>query len=338
VVSVRTASDRGDQAHPAGGRGAPSCSKDTTRRRAGKARPKVGLRVFPGAREWTAWVLVDADPAAEPPTKAQRGTVLSAEHRARAARRSKAEARRYATANRCGFLHTLTFAGRPGAVCDVTGAPVVGDGQARHLDGPGLCGCGRPLGADGFDAAMAAGERFVRRLRHARRGKAYAYLLVGEQHKDGHWHVHIALPFQVPAARLRRLWGSGRVDDGFSEKDRARFRSFEDQAAAAGSYCGKYLAKSLEVLGEQAVGRQTYRVAEGFQPREVVLRLRDEHEARAVAGRLCGGGEVVAFWDSAEVDDWQGPRTWWARHAWRGPPEGVDEDGQRMDLAGAAAG
>jgi hypothetical protein len=247
--------------------------------------------------------------------------VCSAEHRARSARRAKASARRYATHNRLAFLHTLTFAPRPGAFCQARSAVVAG-ARARHLDGPGTCSCARPYGAAGFDAALHQGHLFVRRLRRARSGKRFAYLLVVEQHKDGHWHVHVALPFQVKSERLHELWGYGRVDDGFSERDRHRFASFEDQAAAAGGYCGKYLAKSLEVLGEQAQGRQTYRVAEGYEPSELVLLVKDEDQAREVGARLCGGGEVAASWDSATDEDWAGPRTWWARHQWRGPPEG----------------
>jgi hypothetical protein len=278
----------------------------------------------------------DPDPEREPVVRAPRGSVLSEENRQRSARRAKAEARRYATHNRCAFLHTLTFAGKPGALCSVSGSAVVG-ADVRHLDGEGLCGCGRPVGPEGFDAAMRALERFVRRLRHARGGEVYAYLGVGEQHKDGHWHVHVALPFQVPAQRLADLWGHGRVDDGFAPDDRAKFRSFEDQAAAAGGYCGKYLGKSLEVLGAAAVGRQTYRVAEGFTPTELVLLVRDEHEAEAFAARLCGSGEVAASWDSTENEDWQGPRTWWARYHYRQRPEGVDDDGCRMDLASVPA-
>lgn len=183
----------------------------------------------------------------------------------------------------------------------------------RHLDGEGLCSCGRPVGALGFDAAMRAGERFVRRLRHARGGAAFAYLLVAEEHEDGHWHLHVALPFQVPAARLGELWGHGRVDDGFREGDRAKLRSFGEQAAAAGGYCGKYLAKSLEVLGEAAVGRQTYRVAEGFEPRELLGLAPDEHEALRLVTVLLDGAQVAVAWDSADAEDHQGPRCWWYR-------------------------
>uniref|UniRef100_UPI001C073218 rolling circle replication-associated protein n=1 Tax=Acinetobacter baumannii TaxID=470 RepID=UPI001C073218 len=192
--------------------------------------------------------------------------------------------------------------------------------DVHHLDPAGTCSCRRPVGALGFDAAMAAGERFVRRLRHARGGDPFAYLLVAEQHHDGHWHLHAALPFQVPYARLSELWGHGRVDDGFSPEHRSQLRSFEEQAALAGGYCGKYLGKSLEVLGEAAVNRQTYRVAEGFEVRELLGEAPTEHEALRIISGLLDGAEVVVAWDSDQVEGFAGPRCWWYRFAF-GPPD-----------------
>jgi hypothetical protein len=245
--------------------------------------------------------------------------VGSQELRSRAARRAKGRARRYATANRLAFLHTLTFAGIPGGFCTTSGRAIVG-ADVRHLQGEGLCSCSRPVGALGFDAAMQAGERFVRRLRHARDGSAFAYLLVAEQHSDGHWHLHLALPFQVPRGRLDALWGHGRVDDGFRPEERSRLRSFEEQAALAGGYCGKYLGKSLEVLGEAAMGRQTYRVAEGFEVRELLGLAPDEHEALRLIAGLLDGAAVVLAWDSATSEEHSGPRCWWYRFAFERDP------------------
>jgi hypothetical protein len=274
------------------------------------------VRVWPDAREAVAWVRPASNSDDEAPIKAERGTVLSDEHRARSARRAKGEARRYATANRLAFLHTLTFAGMPGARCAVTGDLVMGAATDRRCEGDGTCSCGRPVGGDGFDQAMRQGENFVRRLRRARGGENFAYLLVAEPHKDGHWHLHVALPFQVPSDRLSALWGLGRVDDGFRPEDRERFRSFEDQAAAAGGYAGKYLGKSLEVLGAAAVNRQTYRVAEGFDVVEVLLLAPTDGDAFSFAWQLCGRGELSASWTSKDSEEWQGPATWWWRFAW----------------------
>lgn len=273
------------------------------------------VTVWPEAREATAQVRPrrrDLDEV----VKRERGTVLSAEHRERATRRAVAEIRRTCAAHRLAFLHTLTFAPIPGGYCEATEATVQGAVTVRRAEGDGVCSCGRPIGAEGFDAAMAEAERFVRRLRYARGGETFPYVLVAEPHADRHWHVHVSLPFQVERERLSDLWGLGRVDDGFRPEDRKRLRSFGEQAALAGVYCGKYVGKGMAWLGEHLTGRQAYRRAEGYAVRKITLGASDEREARTIAVRLMRGAEVVRSWDSDEVEDWDGPRTWCWRFGW----------------------
>lgn len=289
------------------------------------------VTVWPEAREATAQIRGQKADSGEV-VRRDRGTVCTPELRARSVRRAVAEIRRTCTAHRLAFLHTLTFAGVPGRTCPVTGRPQVGRTTRRTLDGPGACACGRPVGPEGFDVAMAEAERFIRRLRYARGGQAFPYVLVAEPHKDGHWHVHVALPWQVRQSRLDELWGFGRVDDGFSPEDRKRLKSFEEQAALAGVYCGKYVGKGAGWLGEHLAGRQTYRRAEGFAVRKIVLGASDEREALRIAQRLMNGAEVTRAWDSEEVDDWEGPRTW----CWRFGFEGAYGDGEV--LAGVETG
>jgi hypothetical protein len=122
---------------------------------------------------------------------------LDADNRERAARRLRTGARRYAVANRCDRVVTLTYR--------ATGAPVC------------RCGADRPDYAcrECRVRVRADVKRFLRRLR-----TVYGPVPVGyglESHADGSVHVHAVMPKRyAPNERqgrvLRELWSRGFVD------------------------------------------------------------------------------------------------------------------------------
>lgn len=158
--------------------------------------------------------------------------------------------------------------------------------------------------------AMREAAAFVRRLRDAyNRGEAHPYVLVPEYHKDGHVHVHVLVPFYVPKALVRRLWGHGHVD---LRKWRAAERGAGGREAArrAAQYAAKYVGKTFDIEGQVLNGRHRYEVAEGFQP-AVVKRAGFRSTAEALGFVLDHGEAVVFAVASEDLEDYEGPPWLW---------------------------
>lgn len=147
----------------------------------------------------------------------------------RADRRARSKMKDYVVANDIGMLWTFTYAGS-----------------------------NRP---DHTERKRVVGDvhEFVKRWRKAV-GKQFPYIYVLEQHKDGHLHVHLGVPyFFFPHDELMRLWGHGGVN--FSK--RAKGSSKRDRLRLAG-YLTKYISKQVGEHHEQNDHR--YEVGRGFSP------------------------------------------------------------------------
>lgn len=223
----------------------------------------------------------------------------SPSNRERANRRRRVQMRRYAVQNLLTRLVTLTFAPNH----DGPGHFVAGVFKctAGAADADGWCVCGRPWGPRGRGAALGAVELWVRRVRRARGGEPFAYLVVAEQHKDGHWHLHVAVHRDVALLVLvDPRWEHGRVDAG--KELRRPGLSLRDRARLAASYCAKYAGK--EVAGVDP-GRQAYRVAQGFKVRVQQVGFFADLAGAVRAARGAIGEELVNLWLSP--DEWDGP-------------------------------
>jgi hypothetical protein len=217
-------------------------------------------------RRWTA----SGGPAGDP----QRA-------RDEAARRARANVRRYCAANGLNRLGTLTYAG-------------AGCHDASAL---------RPDVAD-----------FFRRLRRALGNRPLPYLWTAEWHPGGHGlHVHFAVGRYVPQPLIRSTWGRGHVSIKLLG-DLPVGASSREEARAAARYLSKYVGKAFD--GRRASGLHRYERAQGFGP--AVVRLTGGRTADEVVERACtlmGGKAPAVRWSSAEALDWQGPPAIWAQWA-----------------------
>lgn len=196
------------------------------------------VRLYPEAREAVLWRTADPGPsqarrsARQPgslsgwrPRRTPGGPDPEAEDRERSRRRARGRLRRYAVANRCTRLVTLTYA--EGVY---ERAKVVEDWNA-----------------------------FARALRAAGYGQAWVRAL--ELHPGGHgFHIHAGFSRWVDWEDLLRLWrgvvGAGGID---IRKMRSRRGGREDARLAAG-----YLAKYAGKAAVAAPGEHSYEVAQGY--------------------------------------------------------------------------
>lgn len=200
--------------------------------------------------------------------------------KAEAARRARAEVRRYCAANRLNRLGTLTYRGQ---------------------------GCHDPRQLRD-DLAQ-----FFRGLRSGRGGKALPYLWVPEWHKTDHGlHAHFAVGEYVARGLIESAWGRGFVHIKLIGDLAVGSGALEESRKAAG-YLSKYVGKTFDHRREPGLHR--YEVAEGFQPRSVKLWGRTADEAIDRAAEHMGA-EPAHLWRSAEVEGWRGPPAVWA--AWAG--------------------
>lgn len=150
-------------------------------------------------------------------------------------------------------------------------------------------------------------EAFIRRLRQHQR-RAIPYVWVIEEHKSGKLHVHLALSIYVEQRRLAEWWSHGFVFVTGSKSERSRGRHLG--AAGVARYVAKYVSK--DVAGGD--GRQSYRVAERFQPAEERSGAWSLEDALLRAIFAMGGERPVYVWSSADHDDDddRAPPCWWA--------------------------
>jgi hypothetical protein len=187
----------------------------------------------------------------------------------RANRRAKSRIKDYVIANDLGMMWTLTYAGeaRPD---HSQRARVVGDVNA-----------------------------FMKRWRKAVE-RDFPYLYVLEEHKSGHLHVHLLVPyFFFEHSRLMALWGHGGVN--FSR--RAKGRSKRDRLRLSG-YVTKYVAK--QVGDNHDAYDHRYEVAKGFTPERRVSyfpSLADAFDALTIDG-------FDLVWSSSADPDWTDVPVW----------------------------
>lgn len=204
--------------------------------------------------------------------------------------------RRYAVQNKLTRLVTLTWAPSHGGPGHYEAG--IFKCTAGAADDQGYCVCGRPWGAQGRDAALAAGKLWTRRFRDAH--GHFPYLLVAEQHKDGHWHLHAAVGREVALLVLDDArWNLGRVDAGTDLRGKGSMR---DMARLAAAYCSKYAGKETAGVDSR---RQAYRVAEGFKVRVQSVGFFVAFGDALDAARLTVGDRISEVWKSP--DEWDGP-------------------------------
>jgi hypothetical protein len=156
-----------------------------------------------------------------------------------AGRRARTTMRRYAVANRCDRMITLTYV------------------TACH-------------DRDEFVADL---HGFWRDLRKVMGGTARPYVWVPEWHKTHGPHAHAAVSEYVPFSTVRDVWGRGRVR--IERMAGAPIGQARAVVAERSRICARYLAKYVSKdfgTHRRVLGRHRYEVAEGFQPAAVVLR------------------------------------------------------------------
>jgi hypothetical protein len=233
---------------------------------------------------------------------------------ARALRRAKGRVRRYVVAN--GLTRMLTLTYRPTPV----GAPSAGvgvfqDATLMHRSGgDGRCVvCGRPFGPEGMRAAMVDAAAFARRLRRFLGVASVPYVVVPEEHKDGHVHLHVAVKVAIEQEDLEALWGHGFVQAGRKVRAAGGARA---AARKAGWYLVKYLLKAFQ---EGAPERHRYEVGQGWQP-AVVKRSGFRTPEEALTFVTDHGRELLYLVRSDDLDGYSGAPFMWASCGAHDPP------------------
>ena len=184
----------------------------------------------------------------------------------RSHRRALSKMKDYAIANNLTMMWTLTYAGD-----------------------------NRPTWSD-RSRVVADVNAFMRKWR-ADVGHDFPYLYVFEQHKSGHLHIHLIVPYLFfPHSRLLELWGHG----GANFSKRAKGSTRRDRLRLVG-YLTKYIAKQIDD-NHQAYDHR-YEVARGFSPIREVRRFASLGEAFWFHD--LNGYELV--WSSSELDEWHAP-------------------------------
>lgn len=216
--------------------------------RSNQLRSEWSFRLVPDAFEGGgAWIT---------PRRADRSYVRagqaadSSRSRHEAGRRARTLMRRYAVANRCDKMITLTFA------------------EECH-------------DRDRFVSCLHA---FWLDLRTALGGSPFPYAWVPEWHKSHGLHAHAAVSQYIPFTLIRDVWGRGRVRiERMSGAPVGQSRSIvAERARICARYLAKYIGKALDD-DRRDLGRHRYEVAQGFQPPSVriVGATRDEVYAQA---------------------------------------------------------
>ena len=195
-----------------------------------------------------------------------------------AARRAAGKVRRYCAANRLNRLGTLTYRGE---------------------------GCHDPR------ALRADLAGFFRELRAGLGGEPLPYLWVPEWHPGGHGlHAHFAVGRYAPRSTIERAWGCGFFHIKLLGNLPVGSGAFAE-ARLASRYLAKYVRKGIED-GERLAGLHRYEVAQGFQPKAVMLEARTEDGVIERASELMGAPPAYV-WRSTGVEGWHGPPACWAQ-------------------------
>ncbi len=153
---------------------------------------------------------------------------------AEAARKARAQVRRYCAANRLNRLGTLTYAG---------------------------AGCRDPKELRGHVGG------FFRAMRGELGGEPLPYVWTPEWHQTHGLHVHFAVGRYVPKSLIRSAWGRGFVHVKLLG-DLPVGSTKVDEARQAARYLSKYVGKAFDE--RRVPGLHRYDVAQGFQPERAV--------------------------------------------------------------------
>ena len=193
-----------------------------------------------------------------------------------AARRARGKVRRYCAANQLNRLGTLTYRGE---------------------------GCHEPA------TLRRDVGRFFRGLR-SEVGEPFAYVWAPEWHPGGHGlHVHFAVGRYIHQGLIRDTWGRGHVFIKLLG-DLPVGSGVRGEARLAARYLAKYVGKDLGRV--ESGGLHRYEVAQGFQPRRVILDGVTADEVLGWADAVMGAAPEYV-WRSRDEEDWTGPPAVWAQ-------------------------
>lgn len=131
-------------------------------------------------------------------------------------------------------------------------------------------------------------------------GRSFPYVWVLEKHKDGSYHVHMAVQVSLftEKSTLQRLWGHGIVQFDLPKNLSPGRREMRRLAC----YLSKYISKDFS--DDMDVGTHRYEVAQGYQPEKVSERFDSLADALAFLALF---GDFRMTWDSQLDPDWSGP-------------------------------
>ena len=137
-------------------------------------------------------------------------------------------------------------------------------------------------------------------------GRAFPYVWVIEQHKDGSFHVHLGVrgDHHTDFFALKRLWGKGRIRFDAQRKSRdGSKRSIQRMA----HYLTKYLTKTFDDARDS--GTHRYEVAEGFQPGTETQHFATHLDA--VAWLMQKNSQLRCVWFSGDNPKWDASWPCW---------------------------
>jgi hypothetical protein len=237
--------------------------------------PLWTLTLYPEAGEAGGSVRVNRLRA---PLRREDGTLDPERSASEAARRARAQIRRYYAANRLNRFVTLTYGGE---------------------------GCFDP-GALRRDVGQ-----FFKDLRAGLGAEPIPYVWGPEWHPGGHGlHVHFAVGCYIKKTLIEDAWARGFIKVKLIGDLPVGSGALEEARIAA-RYLAKYVAKSLEE--ERLAGLHRYEVAQGFQPGSIECYGPTAEAAIASASKLMGR-EPAHVWRSSAEEGWGGPPACWA--AW----------------------
>ena len=194
-----------------------------------------------------------------------------------AARRARAQVRRYCAANALNRFGTLTYADA----------------------------CWEPSALRSDVAGFFKGLR--REL-----NEQFAYLWTAEEHPNGHGlHVHFAVGRFIKQGLIRSVWSRGHVHIKLIG-DLPTGSGVLEEARVASRYLAKYVSKDED--GGRPPGFHRYEVAQGYQPEKITV---EGWDADQVIERASGymRQQPRRVWRSDNEQGWEGPPAIWVEWA-----------------------
>ena len=145
-------------------------------------------------------------------------------------------------------------------------------------------------------------------------GREFPYVYVLELHPKGHgYHVHLAVPegMWTSHAKLKRLWGKGRIQ--FDEQKKRRSGEDRNNARRLAGYLSKYLVKAFDSDGlEVEKGDHFYEVAQGFGVEVLRRSFPTFAEAESFLLSMIEGEQFAQVWTSLDCEWWprESPPVW----------------------------